>query len=114
MIRFIPHLKDAGLLSRLDKIPLEIHDSVFITASRCIRCDAKLDATTGVMSDIPKEGDISICSYCGKVMIFTNDKKLRAATDEEMKDFKEVAPYEFFVTERISGWFEARKAKREN
>ncbi len=97
-----------------NKIEVMIHDAVFTSPSRCIQCGKFFDAATGVQSRIPKEGDVSICGYCGKLMFFTSDKKLRPATDGEMEEFKKEAPNKYLLAELISHTFKAKRAAREN
>lgn len=53
--------------------------------SICLDCGKKLDAATSSTDDSsPSAGDVTICFYCGHVMVFAADLTLRAPTDTEM------------------------------
>jgi hypothetical protein len=50
----------------------------------CPSCDAKIDAATGTdHNELPKEGDISICLYCGKILTFNKDIKVVGISDQQ-------------------------------
>lgn len=100
------------------KEKFKIHDTVFTPPSRCVRCRAKLNATTGIEVQKPSEGDISICFYCGQIMLFTADLKLRGAEPEElaeiMLDLQTDRPDVYKMLQITSRYFEIQKAAREN
>jgi hypothetical protein len=51
----------------------------------CPWCGKKLDAATGAGHDESvTPGDISICAYCGEVMLFERDLKTRRPTELEL------------------------------
>jgi hypothetical protein len=54
-------------------------------ANKCTNCGTKLDAVSQVDSEDgdPRDGDVSICLYCGHLMIFS-DIGVRNLTDTEM------------------------------
>jgi hypothetical protein len=53
--------------------------------SNCLDCGKAMDAASAMTHDNPpKKGDVSICLYCGHIMIFRGNLTLRALTDEEM------------------------------
>ena len=53
----------------------------------CPSCGNKNDAVTAAFGDAtPHPGDLSICLYCGHLMVFADDLSLRALTDEEMHE----------------------------
>ena len=93
---------------------MKIHDSVFIKSTRCVCCKKHIDMSTGLQSQIPKEGDFSVCVYCGQLMVFEADKSLREANDEEMKEFQILSPSEFLLAQALSRHFKAFRARREN
>lgn len=44
-----------------------------VTPSSCPRCDKRLDAATYIKEGqtvLPKEGDFSLCMYCGQILVF--------------------------------------------
>ena len=54
--------------------------------ARCTQCRKQLDGATGFRDGAkPKEGDLSICAYCGNQMRFNADLTLRTMTDEDRK-----------------------------
>lgn len=62
----------------------------------CPECGTKLDCHTGITQEglhkdnpIPKPGDLAICGYCATPCRFTDDNKLVALTQEDIKDFDE-------------------------
>ena len=55
--------------------------------SACPCCGRKLDGATkthGERKRGPKAGDLSLCVYCGEMLIFADDSYLREPTDEEL------------------------------
>lgn len=63
--------------------------SSLMPVSVCIVCDMKLDAATCITSKAtPREGDASLCLYCGNVAVFGADRKLRQPTEEEAAQIK--------------------------
>jgi hypothetical protein len=51
----------------------------------CLDCGKRIDAATAVSEDaVPNSGDISVCFYCGHIMIFAPDMTVRSLTDSEM------------------------------
>lgn len=58
----------------------------FFPQSRCPSCGKKLDACEMLNGDNkPDPGDVSVC-FCGHVMIFGEDLKLREPNDREIYD----------------------------
>lgn len=50
----------------------------------CLHCHGSLDAATCVHDEVrPKDGDLTMCIYCGHLMAFTADLSLRELNDEE-------------------------------
>jgi hypothetical protein len=50
----------------------------------CLDCGKSLDAATSIFCDArPTAADITICIYCGHIMMFTNGLALRNPTREE-------------------------------
>jgi len=55
---------------------------------RCLKCDAVLDANTHLEEDIePKDGDFSVCLYCGEIMVFEGDH-FRTPNDADLQDLE--------------------------
>ncbi len=51
---------------------------------RCLDCGALLDDQTGLTSVVPKDGDVSVCLYCGSVAFYAaNLHRLRRPTPSE-------------------------------
>ena len=51
---------------------------------KCISCGKTLNAASAVDADgRPSPGDISVCVYCGKIMIYGKDMALRELTEIE-------------------------------
>ena len=49
--------------------------------ARCPRCRCELTGATDMVNDsAPSGGDISVCAYCGAIMVFNPDLTLREAT----------------------------------
>jgi hypothetical protein len=56
-------------------------------ASRCVNCNKLLDAATVTNKKddvIPREGNITVCMYCGHVMVFGRGLALRDPTGVEI------------------------------
>jgi hypothetical protein len=54
-------------------------------AHSCTSCGHLLDAASNPFDlRSPREGDISVCMYCGHLMAFNADMTRRNLTDEEM------------------------------
>jgi len=52
----------------------------------CLRCHGVLNGATNVTNNaMPKDGDLTICIYCGHLMAFTDDLSLRELTAEEQE-----------------------------
>jgi len=52
----------------------------------CLSCGKQLDGATvakGNLKTKPKKDDVSVCFYCGHVMVFGSGMKLRDPTKEE-------------------------------
>jgi hypothetical protein len=98
----------------MEKEEFKIHSRVFIPPSRCINCNSLLDALTGVQSQTPTEGDISICAVCGQVMIFDSELKMRAATDTELIEIKTGNPDVYKFVKHASASFKAKRAMKNN
>ena len=53
--------------------------------SHCLECHAVIDMAGGIRTeDAPSPGDISLCLYCGHVMIYGENLGLREPTDSEI------------------------------
>ena len=78
---------------------LKLADTELIAAHNCLNCGASNDAASGVVDKHarntlkPKPGDVTLCLYCGHVMMFdknlsfrelTKEEQLHAATDQRL------------------------------
>lgn len=53
----------------------------------CTKCGKRVDAATDpdqFSRNVPSEGDVSICLYCGNIMVYGKRRMLRSATAAEM------------------------------
>lgn len=54
--------------------------------NKCLACGKDISAATGVGgARMPKPNDISLCLYCGHLMLFDHQLLLRNPTDDEMR-----------------------------
>jgi hypothetical protein len=62
-------------------------ESIKTPGDNCPSCGKFLDGATGIgESRDPRPGMVSICLYCGHIMAFTDDLRLRELNDEEIKE----------------------------
>lgn len=53
--------------------------------ARCPKCQAKLTGATDPSSQAaPAPDDLSVCAYCGALLIFNNDLTLREALRDDL------------------------------
>jgi len=77
-------------------------DHWLANASNCIDCGKLLNGATAIDSDsAPDPGDVTVCIYCGSLMIFEDDLSLRRPQPEEI--------VEMAGDERILAMQQARK-----
>jgi hypothetical protein len=58
-----------------------------IPKSACLSCGEPLEGATCVGHDsAPAVGDVTICIYCGHLMAFDTDLKLRELSDEQVRE----------------------------
>lgn len=60
----------------------------------CPSCGAVVDGATQINGDaegLPDPGDLSMCIYCGKYLLFTEGLELRLLTEAEVCDLPEHA-----------------------
>lgn len=57
-----------------------------IPTSRCPVCQTKLDCCSHPSDDtvLPVQGDLTICLYCGEILMFDVDMNLKSPTPEEI------------------------------
>jgi ribosomal protein S27E len=56
-----------------------------VPATSCPSCGKTLDMATGATGrHRPKEGDFTVCFYCGHVLVFGEGLKLHEPNDREM------------------------------
>jgi hypothetical protein len=67
--------------------------------SFCPVCHRSLDAAFAVPKESvqPKDGDYSVCAYCGAMLRFSGDLSLRIAADSELEDVKKQQPRLFVL-----------------
>jgi len=64
-----------------------------IPQTPCPKCGAKLDASGSFeTAERPTAGDVSLCAYCGVVLIFADDLTQRPATLAEIEDIEKNSP----------------------
>lgn len=56
----------------------------------CPTCNSRFDSSAPIKNklSIPKEGDPSICLYCGAWLTFNKDLSLREITEKDLENFK--------------------------
>lgn len=55
-----------------------------LVPSKCLSCGIENDVATSVDGDCsPEPGDVTVCFYCGHIMAYDDDLKLRELTREE-------------------------------
>lgn len=61
--------------------------TVLTPEAHYLNCRTLVDAATPIdMRGKPKSGDITVCLYCGHVMAFADDLRMRELTSEEMHE----------------------------
>lgn len=58
----------------------------------CPACGELVDGVQAINDEenpLPKPGDVTICIYCGELLIFDEDGKERVPTEEEINDIKQ-------------------------
>jgi hypothetical protein len=85
-LKFTLRNKKTGALRDMEIIPMK--ESTKMPDSHCTRCLKKLDAASSEEKERPAAGDLSICLYCGHLMLFDQEMKLRDLTPEEMRDVR--------------------------
>lgn len=57
-------------------------------ASKCLECGARMNAAGAPehFGELPKPGELCVCSKCGAVMKFSDDLTPRGMTEEEMAE----------------------------
>ena len=72
-----------------------------VKGSNCPKCNKFLDAVTaedGVKSPIP--GDLSICFYCGELLIFNNNIELEKIPQDLFDSFDDELKEELLFTQK--------------
>ncbi len=58
-----------------------------VVETACPVCNRKLDAATSVMDEArPRDGDISICLYCGSLLVFQGGKPVKPESIDNILD----------------------------
>lgn len=64
-------------------------DSYRLKESECPTCSHVLDAATGESGEKPKNGDFSICFYCGEILRFKGeDGEIVRAEDGDLQELR--------------------------
>ena len=91
----------------------EVTQGKFQNSSPCPNCGARLDAWTGLDRRSPKQGDVSICGYCGIVLVFSDDQgSLRAPTASETQNIMTTPSLEKNILQSAARSLQAQKARR--
>ncbi len=64
-----------------------VGDAKHLSLHACLNCGKPLDAASEVAEkpeDAPKPGCVTLCAYCGHIMVFADDMSFRELTDEEI------------------------------
>ena len=66
---------------------MTVHDHHIEPGPPCRSCGKELSGAFAINGiNAPKDGDVSICVYCGCVSIFTDGSCFREPTDEEINE----------------------------
>jgi len=64
-------------------------DSYRLKESECPTCKHVLDAATGEAGETPKNGDFSICFYCGEILRFKGEEgDIAIAENEDLQELR--------------------------
>ncbi len=59
-------------------------DNYRVPASLCPGCGNANDGATGIIGmGSPEPGDVTVCAYCGMVLVFTDTLRTRILSNEE-------------------------------
>jgi hypothetical protein len=64
-----------------------LEEAVTLTRPQACKCGRILNAHAG--NAIPEAGDISVCYYCGRIMIYNEDLSLREPTEVELSELQD-------------------------
>ncbi len=71
--------------------------------SRCPSCNTVLDESSGISdAKAPREGDVSICIYCGAILVFGPKLVLRPPTAAELDGLKQSSSWETVKRARLA------------
>lgn len=89
--------------------------------SFCYRCGERMDAATAVENGTkPSPGAFSICAYCGAILVFDAELRLRRATFDELEQLRKESPTTAEIVSRSASFFRTRgsplseRLRREN
>ena len=64
-------------------------DSYRLKESKCPTCSHLLDAATGEAGETPKNGDFSVCFYCGEILRFKGEEgDIVKALNEDIQELR--------------------------
>lgn len=79
---------------------------------KCRNCNETLDAHAPMEgNEIIKEGDLSICGYCGAISLFDKELNLVPMTPEELVHLNDESPEAFDQLIKIRSAIHSLKAK---
>lgn len=61
-----------------------------LPATECPTCTKELDAASGKPGAVPDPGDVTVCVYCGEVLIIDDRYRLARCDDESIRTHPEV------------------------
>jgi hypothetical protein len=64
-----------------------------LTDCNCPRCKSPIDAVSSVEKGVtPQPGHLSVCAFCGEMLIFNDDLSVRSMAPEEFAQMEAEAP----------------------
>lgn len=69
---------------------LPLADTTQLPACQCLDCGRTISAasTTNPKKPLPREGDVTVCLYCGCLMFFTHSLQVRRPSSEEIAEMQ--------------------------
>jgi len=76
----------------------------------CLACGTRIDACSSALGDqVPKSGDVTVCIYCGHVMVFRDGLKLDELSADEAR--RVAGDRKILAVQRARGEVMRRKAQ---
>jgi len=64
-----------------------LEEAITLTNPQICKCGRTLNAHAG--NTIPETGDVSVCYYCGRIMIYNENLSLREPTEAELSELQD-------------------------